>query len=43
MLMRNFLTGKVHNKIVEEMEKRNIRYEFPENKVLKLLNKRRDN
>tara|TARA_R100000742_G_C4256720_1_gene74586 strand:+ start:444 stop:875 length:432 start_codon:yes stop_codon:yes gene_type:complete len=42
-LMRNFLTGKVHNKIVEEMEKRNIKYEFPENKLLKLLNKRRDN
>ena len=42
-LMRNFLTGKVHSKIMEEMEKMNITYEFPENKILKLLNKRRDN
>ena len=42
-LIRNFLTGKVHSKIMEEMEKRNIKYEFPENKILKLLNKRREN
>ena len=41
-LMRNFLTGEVHSKIIEEMEKRDIKYEFPETDILKLIEKRRE-